>query len=97
VALNTVAVIQAFYLLNCRSLSRPLFSRHLFSNRWLWVGVAGTLLLQVALTHVPALNTVFRTAPLGADEWLRVLGAGVIAMLVVEAWKWGMRQFAGRR
>jgi len=88
VTLNTVAVIQAFYLLNCRSLNRSVFSVGLFRNGWLWLGILGTLLLQVALTHTPFLNTVFRTVPIGWDEWLRILGAGSVAVVLVETQKW---------
>ena len=53
VALNTVAVIQAFYLLNCRSLRRSVFSVGLFRNGLLWAGIGCVLLLQAAITYVP--------------------------------------------
>ena len=87
VALNTVAVIQAFYLLNCRSLNHSVLSVGLFRNGWLWLGIVGMLLLQVALTHAPFLNAIFRTAPIGWDDWLRILAAGAIAVVLVEAQK----------
>jgi len=91
VAVNTVAVIQAFYLVNCRSLRHSVMSVGLFRNGWLWAGVVGALLLQAALTHVPALNQVFRTAPIGVDEWLRILGAGLAGFVLVEIQKWVTR------
>ncbi len=88
VALNTVAVIQALYLVNCRSLRHSIWSIGLFRNGWLWLGVIGVLLLQAGLTYLPWLNTVFQTAPIGGDEWVRILGAGLIGMLLVELQKW---------
>jgi len=88
VSLNTVAVIQGFYLLNCRSLNHSLISIGVFRNRWLWLGLLGMMLLQVALTHTPFLNQVFQTAPLGADEWLRIFAAGLAALAIVEIQKW---------
>jgi len=39
VALNTVAMIQAFYLINCRSLRHSILSIGLFRNGWLWFGI----------------------------------------------------------
>ena len=93
VALNVVAFIQGFYLLNCRSLNHSLFSVGLFRNGWLWLGLVSMLLLQVALTHLPLLNTIFRTAPLGVDEWLRILGAGFAALILVEIQKWVLSRF----
>ena len=87
VAVNTVAMIQAFYLVNCRSLRHSVLSIGLFRNGWLWAGIAGVLALQVALTYLPVLNKIFRTAPIGLDEWLRILGAGLAAFLLVEVQK----------
>ncbi|MBP8259620.1 MAG: cation-transporting P-type ATPase [Verrucomicrobia bacterium] len=88
VALNTVAVIQALYLVNCRSLRHSIVSIGLFRNGWLWLGITGVLLLQAAITYLPLLNNVFQTAPIGWDEWLRILGAGLATMGLVEAQKW---------
>jgi Ca2+-transporting ATPase len=46
------------------------------------------LLLQAGLTYLPLLNTIFQTAPVGWGEWLRILGAGLTAALLVESQKW---------
>ena len=32
--------------------------------------------------------TIFQTAPIGWDEWLRILGAGLTGVLLVEFQKW---------
>lgn len=87
VALNTVAVVQSFYLLNCRSLRRSIASLGMFTNPKLLAGIVGALVLQLAITYVPVLNTVFKTAPIGADEWLRIFAAGLCAMAAVEVFK----------
>jgi len=87
VALNTVAVIQALYLVNCRSLRHSIWSIGVFRNGWLWLGIAGVLALQAGLTYLPFLNAVFQTAPIGLDEWSRILGAGVAGLLLVELQK----------
>ncbi len=87
VALNTVAVIQSLYLINCRSLRQSILSIGLFGNPRLGWGVLGVLLLQVAITYLPFLNTVFQTAPIGPDEWLRIFAAGLVAMAAVEIFK----------
>ena len=87
VALNTVAIIQALYLVNCRSLRHSILSIGLFRNGWLWLGIAGVLLLQAAITYLPLLNSIFQTARIGWDEWLRILAAGTIAFLLIEAQK----------
>jgi Ca2+-transporting ATPase len=88
IALNTVAVIQALYLINCRSLRHSIWSLGLFRNGWLWLGIVGVLLLQAGLTYLPFFNAIFQTAPIGWDEWLRILGAGLAGTLLVEFQKW---------
>ena len=52
----------------------------LFVNRWLLSAVALSLLLQVAVVHVPFLNLAFGTAPLSLDQWLvcAAMASGVL-------------------
>jgi len=87
-----VAVIQALYLVNCRSLRHSIWSLGLFRNGWLWLGIAAVLFVQAVITYVPLFNAIFRTAPIGWDEWLRVLGAGLAGLLLVEFQKWLVNQ-----
>jgi Ca2+-transporting ATPase len=52
----------------------------LFANRWLWGAVCLSLMLQVAVVHLPFLNIAFGTAPLSLDQWLvcAVMASGVL-------------------
>ena len=59
----------------------PEATARLFRNGWLWLGIAGVLLLQAGITYLPFLNAIFQTAPIGWDEWLRLLGAGAVHLL----------------
>lgn len=81
-AVNVFVLAQAFYLFSCRSLTRPSWRIGLFANPYLVVGVALQALGQVALTYVPAMNTLFQTAPLDLDTWLRILGVAVLVAAV---------------
>lgn len=54
---------------------------NLFANPWLWGAVALSLLLQVAVVHLPFLNIAFGTTPLAPDQWL-VCAAMASAVLV---------------
>ncbi len=82
-AVNVFAVGQAFYLLNCRSLTESMLGIGLFSNPWLWGGIAVMLLAQAAFTYAPLLNWLFHTAPIGRDEWLLTALAGFAIHLMV--------------
>ncbi|MCF6217408.1 MAG: cation-transporting P-type ATPase [Gammaproteobacteria bacterium] len=94
VAVNMFIFGQAFYLLNCRSLRYSMFKLGVFSNRWLVVGVALMVLLQLLFTYLPILNQLFGSAPIGITEWLWVLAGGVLIYTVVgieKMWRYGLQ------
>jgi cation-transporting ATPase F len=89
---NMVVMIQTFYLINCRSRTRPMVAIGLFSNPWLIAGIAATWLAQLAFTYVPLFNRLFHTAPVRGEAWLYIVAAGVFTFVVVELEKWLRRR-----
>jgi magnesium-transporting ATPase (P-type) len=82
-AVNVFAVGQSFYLLNCRSLRWSMFRIGLFSNPWIWAGIAAMAAVQLAFTYVPVMNRLFHTAPIAAADWLPILAVGLAIYLVM--------------
>lgn len=93
-AVNVFAVGQAFYLLNCRSLTHSIFKVGLFSNLWVWAGIAVMMLAQVAFIYTPTMNWLFHTQPLGYQEWLLTLAGGAAVYLVIGGEKFIRGRFA---
>ncbi|MFO7592389.1 MAG: cation-transporting P-type ATPase [Acidimicrobiia bacterium] len=93
-ALNLFVVVEAFYLFNCRSLTHSVWQVGVFSNRWILAGVTAQALGQLAITYVPAMNTVFQTAPITPQAWLRILAIAAAATIVVAIDKRLRRQLA---
>jgi len=60
----------------------------LFSNHWLWGAVTLSLLLQIAVVHLPFLNVAFGTAPLTLDQWLvcAAMASGVLVYSELRKW-----------
>ncbi|WP_370647060.1 HAD-IC family P-type ATPase [Mycobacterium sp. IDR2000157661] len=87
-AVNVFVVVEAFYLFSCRSLVHSAWRIGLFTNRWLIVGVAVQAIAQLAITYVPAMNTVFETAPLDIGTWLRIFAVAALTSLAVALEKW---------
>ncbi len=83
-AVNVFVFGEMFYLFNCRSMTRPVWSLGLFSNPPLWVGVAIMTLLQLFYTYLPVFNTVFQSAPMGLKEWGMVLTSSLVIFVMVE-------------
>ena len=85
---NVIVLVEAFYLLNCRSLTRSMFSLGLFTNPKLLAGIAVTVALQVAFTYAPFMNRWFQSAPVSAGAWLPIVAVGLTVYSVVELEKW---------
>jgi len=91
---NVIVMVQAFYLLNSRSLSRSMFSIGMFSNRWVCLGLAGMTVAQLLFTYAPFMNHLFHTAPVRGEAWLYIVATGMAAYVVVEFEKWVRFGFA---
>ena len=68
-AFTTLMLFQIFNVVNARSDERSAFV-HLFTNRWLWIAIAGSLALQVLVVYVPFLQRAFGTVGLTARDWI---------------------------
>uniref|UniRef100_UPI003CEEB601 cation transporting ATPase C-terminal domain-containing protein n=1 Tax=Hymenobacter sp. B1770 TaxID=1718788 RepID=UPI003CEEB601 len=83
VATTVLVVMEAFYLLSCRSLVRPVKEIGFFSNLWIYYGIAAMFLFQAVFIYLPFMNNTFSTSPLGAVQLLRIFGAGLALLFIV--------------
>jgi magnesium-transporting ATPase (P-type) len=90
--INVIVIVECFYLLNCRSLLHSMFRVGLFTNLWVFAGIAAMIAAQVLFTHAPIMNRLFHTAPLDGASWLYITGVGLAAYCVVEFEKWVRRK-----
>ncbi len=100
IVVNAFVAMEIGYLLNCRALDRSVLSVGLLTNRPLLLGVGIMITLQLLLTYLPVLQTVFRTEPMSWVAWAGVVILGVVVFLVVGIDKWlvarRLRSAAGR-
>ncbi|MEJ5169392.1 MAG: HAD-IC family P-type ATPase [Fimbriimonadales bacterium] len=82
-ATNAVVFFQIFYMLQCRSLTHPIWKIGWFSNLWSWIGIGALLVLQIAFVHLPWMNGIFGTAPLSLQGWLLSALAGATVLPIV--------------
>ena len=82
-AFTTLVFFQIFNAFNARSRTRSAFAG-LFRNTWLWAAVVGVSLAQVAVVHVPFLQTAFHTEALTPCEWLVSIAVSSSVLWAVE-------------
>ncbi|HZX12135.1 MAG TPA: cation-translocating P-type ATPase [Candidatus Nanoarchaeia archaeon] len=80
VAFSTLVLCQMGVALNYSLGENSLVSGRLFKNKWLWLAIAFSVVLQMIVVY--GLNGMFGTRPLGLGDWLVIVG-GVIPILIV--------------
>ncbi|WP_051060458.1 cation-translocating P-type ATPase [Nocardiopsis baichengensis] len=93
-AVNVFVVVEAAYLISCRSLERLLPHG---PNRWVWAGITVMAVLQLLFTYTPVMNALFHTAPVAGSTWALVLAVGAAAYAAVETDKALWRRSDARR
>ena len=84
IVVNTIVIIEIFYLFNCRSLTKSIFRMGFFSNKFIFLGVAAMILLQIGFTYVPIMNEIFQSNPIGIESWLKIIGVSMVIFLIIE-------------
>jgi Ca2+-transporting ATPase len=82
---------QLAHVMVIRSDRESLLTIGIFSNRPLAIAVGLTVALQLLLIYVPALNSIFDTAPLSVLELGLCLACAAVVLVAVEGEKWLVR------
>ena len=98
VAVNTLVIIEMFYLFNARFLTASLFNRAgLLGNPYVPLVIGLLVLAQIGFIYGQPLHTLFGTEAIGLASWLRSLGVGFLVMLFVELEKAVLRRMHRNR
>jgi cation-transporting P-type ATPase F len=96
-AVTVLVFGEMFYLFNCRSLSKSMFSLGLFTNKWLFAGVGIMITLQLLFIYAPWMNAAFHSAPITWASWTKILAVGLVLFSLVETEKWLVAKVQERR
>lgn len=85
-AFTTLIFIESFYLFTARSIDKSAFTFSPFSNKWVLIGVAATLGLQLIIVYSYPLFgfSPFRTEPFPAMWWIAILLIAPAGFFAVE-------------
>jgi magnesium-transporting ATPase (P-type) len=90
---NTIVVLEVFYLFNVRYLHMTSFSwRGALGTPAVLIAVAVVIAAQLAFTYLPIMQALFDSRPLGFGDGLLVVTAGVALMIILEIEKHVMRR-----
>lgn len=84
IALTTMVFFQFYQAFNCRSETQSIFRMNPLSNPFLFFSMVAAFFAQLAVLYVPALQWVFRTVPLGFEDWVLIGLVSVTIVIAVE-------------
>lgn len=85
IVVNTIVVMEVFYLFSVRYLYATSFTlRGLVGTPAVLIGVAGVVVGQIAFTYLPFMNVLFDTRPVAFFDGVAVVGVGIALFAVLE-------------
>lgn len=97
VAVNIFVFVELFYIFSCKEFEKSVFKTNIFNNKFMLIGVALMALSQIAFTHTPFMNTVFKSEALDLTTWMEILAIGFGVLFVVEAKRFVESKLTNRR
>jgi len=86
IAFTVLTLSQLFNVLNCRSGGKSIFRVGFFSNVSLIYAVSLSFLIHLSVIYTP-LRVYFKTVPLNLHDWVYILFASSLIVVVVEVYK----------
>ena len=84
---TTIVLAQLLHAFNFRSETRTVFRFETLKNKWLAAAFVGSVALQCMVIYTPVLQRLFKTQPLGLRDWVAVIAAALIPMVLIDVMK----------
>ena len=95
-AVNTLVVMEIFYLFNVRYLgSGSLAWQRMLGTRPVWIALGVVVTLQLVFTYAPFMERLFDTRPVDFAHGIEIIAIGVLLFAVLEAEKMLRRKKQG--
>jgi len=82
-----LVLTQLLHAFNFRSERGTVFSAVSLKNKWLVMGLIGSMALQMLVVYLPGAEKIFRTVPLNLADWVAVVATALAAILVIDVTK----------
>lgn len=98
VVVNTLVVLEIFYLFSVRYLKASSITwRGMLGTPAVLIAVGAVAALQVMFTYAPFMGSFFDTRPLSLAQGIQIVAVGVAVLLVLEIEKWVQSAITRRR
>ena len=87
-----LALQTIFYIFSCRNLKKSLWQISPFSNKYIIAACSFVLFMLFLAVYFPPLQTILRTTPLLFQDWIILLGLGVISLVLIEITKFAIQK-----
>jgi len=88
VAFTGIIVLEKMIVLNFRSIREPITEIGFFSNKWLLLAIAFTLMLQACAVYIPFLQEALHTTAMGWEDWGVIILIAFPIFIMTEIYKW---------
>ena len=92
IVMMLMVLMQNFHVLNCRSETKSLFKMSLKKNNVLLAGILLAQGVHIMATY-SSLGQTLHLEPISFSDWLRLLPAAAIILVVMELFKWYWNKF----
>ena len=92
-----VLMVHFGYVMSARSIYNSAFTFSPFSNKWLLLGIAASILFRLLPTFVPAAAGFFRTADFPIEWWVYILPCLLPGFIAIELEKLIIRRWRKRK
>jgi magnesium-transporting ATPase (P-type) len=93
IVMTTIVLMELVCIFSSRSFVTPTISKNFFSNKWIFIGVGATLLLQACVIYLPVMNELFNTVPIVLLAWVPVILTTLALFFMVELEKVVMKHY----
>jgi magnesium-transporting ATPase (P-type) len=84
-AMNTIVMMEIFYLFVVKNINRVKFNRDFAkATSTMWWTVSIIVLAQIAITYLPVMQEIFDTQSIAISDGLLILSAGILLFIITE-------------
>ncbi|TNF95867.1 MAG: cation-transporting P-type ATPase, partial [Gammaproteobacteria bacterium] len=92
VAVNTLVMFEIFYLFNSRYITDSVFNwAGVTGNRYVLIAIAILIIFQLGFTYLAPMQSLFGTATINFNTWMRILVVASSVLFLVELEKYFVR------